>query len=59
MDRDNTEKRNCEQFGEYRIHCYICNKLAVDRFYENHRKSPTHLTIFLESQQLNNTNNST
>ena len=36
MNSDNIEKIYCDDDGEYRIHCQICDKLAVDRNYNNH-----------------------
>ena len=58
MDSDNKEKINCDDGGEYRIYCHVCDKLAIDRFYNNHLKSQTHMNNFRKRQQLNNTNNS-
>ena len=59
MDSDNEEKINCDNDGEYRIYCHICDKLALDRCYNNNLKSQTHINNFWQRQQLNNTNNST
>ena len=33
----------CKNDGEYRIYCAICDKLCIERFYENHLKSQTHI----------------
>ena len=47
MDSDNKEKIYCDYDGEYRIFCHICDKLAIDRDYNYHLKSPTQKkTIF-------------
>ena len=59
MDNDNKQKLYCGDDGEYRIYCRICDKLGIDRFYNNHLKSQIHLNNFRKRQQLNNTNNST
>ena len=32
----------CEDDGEYRVFCDICDKLRIERFYRNHLKSQTH-----------------
>ena len=58
MDSDK-EKIYCDEDGEYRIYCHVCDKLAIDRYYNNHLKSQTHFNNFRKRQQLNNTNNST
>ena len=59
MDSDNREKIFCGDDGENRIYCHVCDKLAIDRYYNNHLKSQTHIKKFRTRQQLNNTNNST
>ena len=33
----------CPEDDTYRIYCDICDKLCIDRYYENHLKSQTHL----------------
>ena len=55
MDSDNKEKIYCDDDGE----CYVCDKLAIDTYYNNHLKSQTHINNSPKSQQLNITNNST
>ena len=42
MDSDKYEVTYCEDDGEYRVYCDICDKLCIDRFYKNHLKSQTH-----------------
>ena len=32
----------CPEDNEYRIYCKFCDKLCLDRYYNNHLKSPTH-----------------
>ena len=48
----------CDDADEYRIFCDVCDNLAIDRYYNNHLKSQTHLRKFSRRQQLNNTNDS-
>ena len=33
------------------VNCHICDKLALDRYYNNHLKSQTHIKIFRKRQQ--------
>ena len=42
MDSDNQEVINCEDDGEYRVYCHICDNLCIERFYKNHLKSRIH-----------------
>ena len=39
--------------------CHVCDKLAIDRYYNNHLKSKTLINSFRKRQQFNITNNST
>ena len=41
MDK-NQEVIYCEDDGEYRIYCNICDKLCFERFYRKHLNSETH-----------------
>ena len=59
MDSDNKGKIYCDDDGDYRIYCHICDKLAIGRYYNNHPKSQTHIIIFGKRQQFMNINNST
>ena len=59
MDCDNKEKMYFEDDDEYRIYCRVYDKLAIDRYYNNHLNSQTHIYNFRTKQQLNNTNSST
>ena len=43
MDIDNYEVIYCEDDGEYRVYCDICDNLCIERFYKNHLKSQTHI----------------
>ena len=42
MDSDSQEDLYCEDDGEYRVCCDVCDKLCIKRFYKNHHKSQTH-----------------
>ena len=42
MDSDILEVFYCENDGEYRVYCNVCDKLCIERFYRNHLKSQTH-----------------
>ena len=42
MDIDKFEVIYCEDDGEYRVYCGICDNLCIERFYKNHLKSQTH-----------------
>ena len=44
MAGDNQEVIYCEDDGEYRVYCNICDKLCIERFCKNHPKSGTHFT---------------
>ena len=34
MDSDNQEVIYCEDDGEYRVYCHICDNLSMERFYK-------------------------
>ena len=50
MDKDNKEKVYCDDDGEYRIYCRVCDELAIDRYYNNHLKSQTRINKFRKKQ---------
>ena len=58
MESDNKVKIYCDDDGENRIYCQVCDKLARDRYYNNHLKSQTHINNFGKTQQYYNTLNS-
>ena len=33
----------CPEDNEYRVYCDVCDNLCLERFYENHLKSQTHI----------------
>ena len=41
----------CEDDGEYRVYCNICDKLCIERLYKNHLKSRTHISNIRNKQQ--------
>ena len=41
------------------VNCHICDKLAIDRYYNNHFKSQTQENILCKRQKLNITESST
>ena len=42
IDKNNYANIYCPEDDEYRVCCDICDKLCIERFYENHLKSETH-----------------
>ena len=53
MDSENYEVIYCEDDGEHRIYCSVCDKLCIETYYNNHLKSRTDLNIFYRSQRIN------
>ena len=43
----------CPEDDTYRIYCDICDKLCIDRYYQNHLQSQTHLNNL---RRINSTN---
>ena len=37
------ELKYCAENETYRIYCDVCDRLCIDRYYQNHLKSQTHL----------------
>ena len=42
----------CEDDGEYRVWCDVCDNLCMERFYKNHLKSQTHINNIHQREQL-------
>ena len=40
----------CYDDGEYRIYCSVCDKLCIERFFENHLKSKTHINNIISNK---------
>ena len=53
MDSDNQLVIYCEDVGEYRVYCDVCDNLCIERLYKNHLKSQTHIKTIREREQLN------
>ena len=43
----------CEDDGEYRVYCDVCDSLCIQRFYKNHLKSKTHLNNIRKIEERN------
>ena len=52
MDSDIKDENYCDDGGEYRIYCPFCDKLTIDRYYNNHLKSQTCSYNFRKRQKL-------
>ena len=50
MNSDNQQVIYCED-GEYRVYCHICDNLCIERFFENHLKSKTHINKNCKNHQ--------
>ena len=60
MDSDSKQKiYTVMMMVNIKFFCHLCDKLAIDRYYNNHLKSQAHINSFRKRQQLNVTNNST
>ena len=53
MDSDNQLVIYCEDDGECRVYCNICDSLCIERFYKNHLKSKTHINNIRKIEKLN------
>ena len=53
MDCENQLVIYCEDDGEYRVYCDICDNLCIQRFYKNHLKSKTHLNNIRKIEEIN------
>ena len=53
MDSENQLVIYCEDDGEYRVYCEVCDKICVQRFYKNRSKSQTHTNNIHKRQQIN------
>ena len=43
MESENLEIIYCEDDGENRVYCEICDNLCIERFYKSHPKSQNHI----------------
>ena len=53
MDCENQLVIYCEDDGEYRVYCGVCDSLCIERFYKNHLKSRTHLNNIRKVEEIN------
>ena len=53
MDDENQLVIYCEDDGEYRVYCNICDSLCIERFYKNHLKSKTHIDNIRKIEEIN------
>ena len=53
MDVENQLVIYCEDDGEYRVYCDVCDSLCIERFYKNHLKSKTHLNNIRKIEEIN------
>ena len=42
----------CEDDGEFRVYCNVCDKLCTEQFYKNHLKSQTHTNNIRKREHL-------
>ena len=54
MNSEIQEAIYCDDDGEFRVYCNICDLLCIEQFYKNHLKSQTHINNIHKRQQLNN-----
>ena len=52
MDCENQLLIYCED-GEYRVYCNICDCLCIQRYYNNHLKSKTHINNIHKIEEIN------
>ena len=54
MDCQNRLVIYCEDDGEYRVYCDVCDNLCIERFYKNHLKSQTHMNNIRKKKSISN-----
>ena len=42
----------CEDDGEYRVYCNICDCLCIQRYYKNDLKSQTHINNIRKTEEI-------
>ena len=52
MDCENQLVIYCED-GEYRVYCDVCDNLCIQRYYNNHLKSKSHINNIHKIEKLN------
>ena len=53
MDSDNQLVIYCEDDGDLRVYCDVCESLCIEQSYENYLKSQTHIKNNRKREQLN------
>ena len=53
MNGENREIIYCEDDGEYRVYCNVCDNLCIQRYYKNHLKSQTHINNIRKIEEIN------
>ena len=53
MKSENLEAIYCQDDGEKRVFCKICDNLCVERFYKDHLKSQTHTNKIRKRERSN------
>ena len=53
MDNENHLVIYCEDDGEYRVYCDVCDSVCIERFYKNHLKSKTHINNIRKIEEIN------
>ena len=53
MGSDNEEGIFCEDDGEYRINCGVCDNLCIEQFYKNNLKSQIDINNIRKREHLN------
>ena len=51
MISDNRQVFYCED-GDYRVYCYTCDNLCIERYFKNHLKLQTHMKIICKRKKL-------
>ena len=44
----------CEDDGECRVYCNVCDTLCIERFDKNHLKSQTHMNNIRKKKSISN-----
>ena len=53
MDNENQLVIYCEDDGEYRIFCDVCDSVCIQRIYKNQLKSKTHINDIRKKEEFN------
>ena len=53
MNSENQLVIYCEDDGEYRVYCDVCDNLCIQRYYKSHLKSQTHINNIRKIEEIN------